>query len=201
VSIDYQNLFGETVPEPTGGARQKRKPKPPQERARFAVGSVRYDRLDLVWVEGGKTHCMSVTAEQVRDWRQMEIQPIRFAAESPAEPSPATTRAPHVHGSATSEAAARKMDRKLAGKRLAVLEQVMKGIGFTNDDPRFTDNELVFHMVAVHEWSQNTARPRRIELTRDGWLEDSGERRNGSIVWRPTAKAWAWWNQHQNRGR
>lgn len=190
--IDYQNLFGETVPEPVVG-RRKRTPKPPQERARFAVGNVRYDRMDVVWVENGETHCVQVTAEQVR--KAVLLPGMNGVAhailpDGPAEPSPATARAPHVRGSATSEAAARRMDRKLAGKRLKVLKDVLFIEGVT-------DNELV-EAFTKKGWSPNTPRARRVELVTDGWLEDSGERRNGSIVWRPTAKAWAWWKEHND---
>lgn len=196
--IDYQNLFGETVPEPVVG-RRKRTPKPPQERARFAVGNVRYDRMDVVWVENGKTRCVQVTAEQVH--KAVLLPGMNGVAhailpDGPAEPSPATARAPHVRGSATSEAAARKMDCKLAGKRLKVLREIIRA---HNDSPAgFTDNELVDWMVRHFSWSVNTPRARRVELVTDGWLEDSGERRNGSIVWRPTAKAWAWWKEHND---
>jgi hypothetical protein len=123
---------------------------------------------------------------------------IRDAART-VSPGDGPDTAPHVRGSDTSRAAAQAVAPALRGKRRVVLIQCMYS------DPSlsvsgYTDNELTRLMSLGNGWGSNSCRPRRIELTRAGWLEDSGERRNGSTVWRPTAKAWAWWREQQNGG-
>jgi hypothetical protein len=193
---DYVNLFGEQDQEPGVIPRkEKRPPAEPRIEPAFVVGAVRYERMVVAWVEeNGPSVAHAVTAKEVRDLVCIPRM-VEAVREDPSIPGERTRKAPHVRGSATSEAAAATVTRKLAGKRLAVLTEFL----FLRAE--LTDNELTERFTKPqHGWSSHTARPRRIELVRDGWLEDSGERRNGSIVWRPTAKAWAWWNQQQNGG-
>lgn len=198
----YVNLFNEEV-RPPGEKPPKRSPTLPTEHARFAVGSVRYDKLDVVWMEDGKVRSEPVTAERVRQIMSTgAYQALKGILPAPGD---SARSAPHVRGSATSKAAARALTpRKLSEKREAVLGYVMRVADRSEPGPTstaywLTDNELVQHMVEAFEWSANTPRARRIELVEDGFLEDSGERRNGSTVWRPTAKAWAWWCQGQKK--
>jgi hypothetical protein len=184
----YVNLFGDTDTEPTwppSAGKPRRAPAAPRPEPAFVVGAVRYEKMDVVWVgEDGQPVTLTLTA---RAAQALLLKPTCNG--HPAETSPATAKAPHVRGSATSEAAARKMDRKLAGKREAVLRVFMVAGAVV---PGLTDND-VLRTLTGRGWSANTPRARRVELVTDSWLEDSGERRNGSIVWRPTPKAWEWW--------
>lgn len=187
----YINLFGEAAAEP--GVRAPRAVATPTRDPAFVSGAVRYSQMDVAWLdEDGQTVTLTLTA---RAAQALLVKPV--SVEDPAVPGERTRKAPHVRGSATSEAAAVQVTRKLAGKRLSVMWVVMRADAIPGR-AGFTDNELTAWMVQTYEWSPNTARPRRIELTRDGWLEDSGERRSSSIVWRPTQKAWEWWKQQQN---
>jgi hypothetical protein len=118
-----------------------------------------------------------------------------------ASPGDGPDTAPHVRGSDTSKAAARAVSPKLAGKRQRLLEiMLFEAEQVSGRGSGFTDNELVRRMSGTYAWSANTPRARRVELEQSGWLEDSGERRNGSTVWRPTDKAWTWWREQQNGG-
>jgi hypothetical protein len=192
VSQPYINLFDEAVPEPgTRPVRPKRPPAEARQEPAFVVGAVRYEKIEVAWLgDDGAPRNVSVTAARVRAMVLLgeAIDPTQVTSDR-------TRKAPHVRGSDTSEAAARQMDRKLVGKRLAVLTEYCRA---RRDLPSgFSDNELVDWMSRHYGWSVNTPRARRVELATDGWLEDSGERRNGSIVWRPTTKAWRWWGARQ----
>lgn len=107
-----------------------------------------------------------------------------------------TRRAPHVRGSATSQAAAEAITPKLTGKRLVVLREICAH--FTADG--FTDNELIQHMAQAYGWNQNTPRARRIELVGDGWVASTETTRNKSTVWMPTEAAVRWYRQ-ENQGQ
>ncbi len=195
MSQPYINLFGEDVPEPdTRPVKAKRPPAEARQEPAFVVGAVRYEKIEVAWLgDDGQPITLALTAGDARAMLTGRVTaPIHVHVESPADPSERTRKAPHVRGNATSEAAARQMDRKVVGKRLAVLMEILAIYSHG-----FIDNELVQRMTFLYQWSPSTPRPRRIELTRDGWLEDSNERRNGSIVWRPTTKAWRWWGERQ----
>ncbi len=98
------------------------------------------------------------------------------------------TRPAAQRHSATSQEAAEALRPKLARKQRQVLElfeQLPDGQGYT-------DNTLTAYTVRCWDWSVHTARPRRIELTKAGLVEDTGRRLNGSTVWRITAAGLAW---------
>lgn len=152
----------------------------------FLIDGVAHDSATLFWLgEHGQPNETEVSAAEL-------IALLNRGPAAIADP------APYVRGSATSEAAARRLSSsgRLTGKRDRVLREIL-----THWGGGLTDNELTAYMVETHGWSVNTARPRRIELTRAGWLEDSGQRRNGGIVWIPTDAAWAWWRQSTNEGK
>lgn len=134
--------------------------------------------------ERGSMGTHPVGSDERREMREMGIP-------SPAHDRPG--RAPHVRGSATSEAAADAITPKLVGKRLVVLREVCEH--FTGDG--FTDNELIQHMVKAHGWNGNTPRARRIELVSGGWIESTDTTRNKSTVWMPTEAAREWYRQEK----
>jgi hypothetical protein len=125
-----------------------------------------------------------------------------LATLAPGTPGDGPDTAPHVRGSDTSKAAARAISTAtLRGNREKLLRVILdpantwrRGVPISAG---FTDNELIRYMVDRHFWSPNAPRARRVELWRGGWLEDSGETRDGCTVWKPTEKALAWWHAQE----
>jgi hypothetical protein len=76
-----------------------------------------------------------------------------------------------------SRRAAEGVAPKLAPRRLEVLEW----FAFRGEEGG-TDNQLIA-AIASRGGSPNGPRARRIELVRDGLLEDSGREQDGSTVW------------------
>lgn len=113
-------------------------------------------------------------------------------AERPAAvpgPGSISTPAPFVQGSVTSRRAARALSNaKLVGKREALLRVICQRYPLG-----FTDNQLIRCMVDEYNWSPNTPRARRVELSAfDAWVRQQGER-DGSAVWVPTEAALEWY--------
>lgn len=127
-----------------------------------------------------------------------EFQPSLFGEPAP-EPTPAPSPAPkavpgtrtglpkkarHVAGSDTSRGAAESLSEGvLNDMQLKVLETIIVCKGMTCD-------EVELHLGMRH----TTVSARINELTRAGYIEDSGERRNTSAgrpatVWKATSKA------------
>ena len=198
--MTYVDLFGVET-EPPGRRRRARK-HTPGEQTTFPVASeTDPNSLEAAWFVArprGSHSAVLTWYEYVNGelkLQRTEVSAAEVLALLSRGPATITGPAPYVKGSATSEAAAKRLSSsgKLAGKRERVLREIL-----THWSTGVTDNEATAYMVETYRWSPNTARPRRIELTRAGWLEDSGERRNGGIVWVPSPKAWAWWRQSTN---
>jgi hypothetical protein len=90
----------------------------------------------------------------------------------------------HQSHSPTSHAAALSIEPNAGSLRAAVLEAIR---GATDG---LTDEE----MQAMMEMNPSTQRPRRVELVRGGFVEDSGRQRptrsgRGAVVWVVKAKA------------
>lgn len=82
--------------------------------------------------------------------------------------------APYVSGSETSQAAAQEIQKTLNRKQRVVLRLLFWG--------PYTDNELTAETGELYRWSINTARPRRVELTKLGFVA-AVDKRDGSTVW------------------
>lgn len=180
---------------------------PANERHAVLVDDRRTDRqaiADTIERELGYTNGWAIPPDDYTAHCLAAADMILARLRPPGSPGDGPATAPHVRGSDTSKAAARAVAPKLAGKRLAVLREIMETATLVQRAHKvaygFTDNDLIRYAVDALRWSPNTPRARRVELERGGWLEDSGERRNGSTVWRPTYKAWAWWYEQQNGG-
>lgn len=74
----------------------------------------------------------------------------------------------------TSYAAARRVEPRTGTQRAKVLDLIRRRGDFGATDREL---QLTLHLPG------NSERPRRVELTQAGWLRDSGERREGHIVW------------------
>lgn len=74
----------------------------------------------------------------------------------------------------TSRAAAERVRPKVGTQRATVLNELYWTI-----DPGATDQQISERTGIP----LNSVRPRRGELVKQGWVRDSGKRRNGSIVW------------------
>ena len=104
------------------------------------------------------------------------------------------TAGPNVAGSDTSRAAAFHVAPKAGTYRRRVLEELLTrydhGLsGCTDEDG-----------AATLRMDGNTYRPRRVELTKGMWVEDTGRRhltasREAAVVWGPTAAAIQWARQ------
>ncbi len=121
------------------------------------------------------------------------MDPILFQNRKPADAgtdglalfdSPKQTPAQPVP---TSEDAAARVSPNLSLKRRDVLLHICR-----HRPSGVTDNELIADLTA-EGWNVNTPRARRVELFRGDWLDEAGER-DGSIVWRPSAKALDWYH-------
>jgi hypothetical protein len=95
--------------------------------------------------------------------------------------------APYQRHSDTSKAAAQELQKTLGPKQRTVLRLLFWGPA--------TDNELTGETVELYRWSVNTARPRRIELKKLGFVADTGEKRDGSTVWALTEAGRAYLEQ------
>lgn len=152
---------------------------------------------DSLYVKGGIAgETLFLPGEQRKSrcgytWRV----PAPLATKEPPPPGPAERhphRAPSVRASATSEAAAAALDpRTLNAKREEVL-RLLCGTFAGSAMVGLTDNELIEILVKSRNWNANTPRARRVELVRDGWLQDSGRRHLRSVVWEPTPAAREW---------
>jgi hypothetical protein len=101
----------------------------------------------------------------------VKTQPALF--DVPAE---LATTAPYQGHSETSRAAAEGLGPVvLQAKQVAVLRRLA-------EQPS-TDNDLIDYFRGL-EWSVNTPRARRVDLTKAGLVEDSGEVSKGCAVWR-----------------
>ena len=88
-------------------------------------------------------------------------------------------RPPFVHGSTTSEQAAEEIGKVTGHLRLMVFDllcEYVRGL---------TDHQ----MQEILGMNPSTQRPRRIELVRQGWVIDSGDRRQTpsgrqAVVWK-----------------
>lgn len=90
---------------------------------------------------------------------------------------------PYQAHSNTSAAAAARIEPVAGTLRMVVLAEFKRHRG------GLTDEELVAVLSdRLYPPSENTVRPRRVELVRHGWLRDSGRRRNtrsgrAAVVW------------------
>lgn len=123
--------------------------------------------------------------------REAQQTLVLYATKGNPGPPPTLTNgakdtAPYQKHSATSKAAAKAIEPKLVGKRRLLLETML---ALFPDGA--TDNQLIAHMVIDQGWSNNTARPRRIELVQMGYLE-AGPIVDKSTRWLLTDRARAW---------
>lgn len=99
------------------------------------------------------------------------------------------TEAPYVAGSATSKAAADALTR--SGRATSLQAETLWLFVFYDGMGGLTDEKLDQVARDARLVFANTLRPRRIALTKKGYLEDSGKKRltnamQEAVVWRVT---------------
>lgn len=116
------------------------------------------------------------------------LAPPRRSRSRLPSPDASTAGQARSDGAATSKEAALAIMPKTGGQRRRVLEAVAS----VARDPRtagLTDPEI----QSMTGLGQNSERPRRVELVRGGWLEDSGQTReyggSAHVVWVLTDRA------------